>query len=252
MDSYESPSKKRRTSPIGDKVEQSPNSLAACKICRQKITKGETRIGKEVWYAPMNCYNHAYYHKNCFDQSHQTLKLPSGKSVEDDLAKQHKKQVEDDVLVAQRSDLSQALCRLRSAFASRLERPHYTIFHDTVLRQLVLQMPKNKYELMDINGIKEGKYQSFGEPILQVIRHFRLKYARQQQKESQRSTVAATSTPLSTAAAAASTPSKTPAIDGDEDESDDVVETETLSAEEIVRRKFEHAKANNYMITVDF
>lgn len=152
--------------PLGDKVELSPNSWAKCQVCKSKILEGEPRIGKEVYYAPRNYFQYRYYHQACFEKSPETLRLASGKSPSEELARKVQEKAQKHETIRQRDDLREALRALRSLFARRLDTAHFCIFHDTVLDQLVLSLPRNKEELMHVYGIKEQKYESFGEPIL--------------------------------------------------------------------------------------
>jgi superfamily II DNA helicase RecQ len=236
------PSPPRKTSPVGDKVEHSPNSLAKCQVCHQKILQTQLRVGKEVFNDRYQRYYHQYHHQACFERLHQPLQLFSGRSVQDELAFEHKRRVEHQRLVQERTDLMEALHRLRAEFSKRLGRPAFMIFEDAVLRELVIHMPKDKEEILAINGIKTQRYKCFGEPILQVIRHFCAEYGRRSSTQD----VKASST---------SHRRTINLVDSEEDDEDGdeevIIEGETLSCEEIVRRKFEHAAANNYLITVD-
>ncbi|GKY91933.1 hypothetical protein MPSEU_000164900 [Mayamaea pseudoterrestris] len=246
------PPRKTIDQPTGDKVGYSPNSLAKCQSCLRKILQQEPRVGKQVYYAPRKAYYHQYYHQACFereqvDQVNLSLQLTSGKSLTDELDEQRQMQAHERAILRRRCDLKQALKELRSLFARRLQRAHFLIFNDTVLHQLMLRMPRNKEELMSVNGFKEKRYLSFGEPVLQVIEQFRVKYeagdaSREDGKLLPRDRLGSV--------AVGRTRNDVIVVDDSEDD-EDVVVGETLSCEEIVNRKFAHAAANNYLITVD-
>jgi len=47
--------------------------------------------------------------------------------------------------------------------------PAYTVFKDKTLRDMVVQMPKNKAEMMTINGVGEVSFAKYGKDFLKVI-----------------------------------------------------------------------------------
>jgi ATP-dependent DNA helicase RecQ len=57
----------------------------------------------------------------------------------------------------------------RSELANELEVPAYIIFSDKTLKHLADDMPTNKAEMLEVNGIGEKKFAQFGEAFLAVI-----------------------------------------------------------------------------------
>ena len=242
-------------------MELSPNSLAKCQTCRCKIVEHEPRIGKEIYFARYKAYCFQYYHQACFNQT----SLPFSSSAMPSHSELVHQPAQAQAMLRQRSELRVALKELRASFAKRLNRSHFLIFDDSVLNQLVLRLPSNKQELLQVNGFKEKRYQCFGEPILQVIRQFRYKFMDRSDKKQ-------ASEPIRNLGASANHAivindsedgeEESRDDDGDSDDaeansSDDdvddseIVVGETLTCEEIVNRKFAHAAANNYLISVD-
>lgn len=135
------------------------------------------------------------------------------------------------------------------------------IFHDSTLDELTLKMPRNKAEMMAISGIGPKRFESFGDPILLVIRQYR----RMQQGGTKKSAAARTTTPSS--ASKARTPGRSRSLTAttttspvaraarfhsvDDGNTEESMIVETLTCDEIVERKFAHAKANGYVIAID-
>ena len=67
-------------------------------------------------------------------------------------------------------DLFEKLRQKRSELASELGVPAYIIFSDKTLKHLANDMPTNKEEMLEVNGIGAKKYTQFGEEFLNVIR----------------------------------------------------------------------------------
>ncbi|WP_297484895.1 DNA helicase RecQ [Sulfurimonas sp.] len=57
----------------------------------------------------------------------------------------------------------------RSELASELGVPAYIIFSDKTLKHLADDMPTNKEEMLEVNGVGEKKFAQFGEAFLEVI-----------------------------------------------------------------------------------
>lgn len=65
--------------------------------------------------------------------------------------------------------LFEVLREKRAELAKRQGVPAFVIMNDAVLKQLCVEKPKNRYELLQINGIGEEKARRYGEDILQTI-----------------------------------------------------------------------------------
>ena len=66
-------------------------------------------------------------------------------------------------------ELFERLRAKRSELASELGVPAYIIFSDKTLKHLADDMPTNKEEMLEVNGIGEKKFMQFGEEFLAVI-----------------------------------------------------------------------------------
>lgn len=265
-----------------DKYEVSPNSLAKCVSCNKKIQQGTKRIGTEIWSNRFGYY-YRYYHERCCPASIQNqLKLPGG-SPQQELRRQEELQQKAHHLLIRRHELRESLRRLRLLFARQLGVGDkvFLVFHDKTLDELTIHMPRTQQQALKIFGIGPKRFQNFGEPILEVIRHFLKLYDDQSLRRisamtSSRSRPATATTRVAAAAtkttttprrdrkmpAMVSPPGKAagraslPAvvnIDDDDDDDDDapIVLEETLSCEEIVRRKFAHAATHGYVIALE-
>jgi ATP-dependent DNA helicase RecQ len=65
--------------------------------------------------------------------------------------------------------LFEKLRRLRLDISKKLGVPPYVIFHDKTLTEMVVFRPKNREELLQINGVGEQKAQRFGDDFLAAI-----------------------------------------------------------------------------------
>jgi superfamily II DNA helicase RecQ len=225
----------------GDKYELSPTGRAKCKKCRKVINKGDTRVGKEVYQEYYSNYSHHYYHDQCYPAAlKEQLKLKAD-TPEDELARAVKEQrKEDSVVHGERRELYEALRNLRRGFAKALscEDRLYMVFTNKTLEEMTMKMPKNQREMIDnVYGMGPKKYESFGEAFLQVIQHYARKYAR----ASSSSSTSTSRPPVALFAAADTTTAQL----------DDVVPLEeSLSCDEIIQSRFEHAAANGYVISL--
>jgi len=214
-----------------DKIELSPTGRAKCRACRRKILQGTQRVGREVFHPRHHAYYCEYYHAQCVP-ANTHLRL-GGRSPADELARQHKEEVQRHVKIRERAALRESLRQLRLQFARRLKVPAFIVFHDTTLDDLTVRLPANHSEFLEVHGLGPKKWQSFGTPILQVVNHYRALYA-----NSRTTTRAATPQRQRRSAAAAPTAAS---LGTDEDDDEVVVAMEALSCEDIVNQKFEHA-----------
>jgi superfamily II DNA helicase RecQ len=231
------PAKRGRQHQEGDKYELSPTGRAKCRTCNQLIHKDEKRVGKEVWDEKYSNYIHHYYHDQCFPTAlKEQLKLKAA-TPEDELARAVKEQCKQHFVVhGERLELFEALRTLRRGFGQVLGCKHYMIFHDKTLEEMTMKMPRNQRDMIDnVYGVGLKKYESFGEAFLQVIQHYARKYARAPSSSS-----TSTSRPPVALFAAGTTTAQL----------DDVIPLESLSCTEIIQRKFEHAAANGYVISL--
>ncbi len=66
-------------------------------------------------------------------------------------------------------ELFEKLRQKRSELANELSVPAYIIFSDKTLKHLADDMPTNKEEMLEVNGVGEKKFAQFGEAFLEVI-----------------------------------------------------------------------------------
>mmetsp|Transcript_21857 Transcript_21857/g.36098 ORF Transcript_21857/g.36098 Transcript_21857/m.36098 type:complete len:334 (-) Transcript_21857:373-1374(-) len=225
-----------------DKLEMSPNNRATCRQCDQKIAKDTLRVGLMVFGDPNKVTNLHYYHDQCYpNKTH--LRLPGGCSAIDHLAKVGKDKVTQENLLLERQDLWQLLQSLRTAFARRLEVAAFMVFPNKTINEICIKLPTSKAQLFECHGIAEKKWQNFGDSILMIVGIW----------QSQRSGAAAARSRTSTSTLAmpgvVSSPQDMAAADTNNEEAVQV--GETLSCEEIVKHKFDHATKNGYMISID-
>ncbi len=72
----------------------------------------------------------------------------------------------------QNKDLWEALKAKRKQLAQELGVPPFHIFHDATLKEMIQIMPKNKEDLLSINGVGAMKLEKFGKDFLTVIAEF--------------------------------------------------------------------------------
>ena len=66
-------------------------------------------------------------------------------------------------------ELYESLRTYRYKKAKDLNVQPYVIFSNEVLEQLILKKPKNKLEFIQIKGLSENKYNSFGKDIISIL-----------------------------------------------------------------------------------
>mmetsp|Transcript_14900 Transcript_14900/g.41177 ORF Transcript_14900/g.41177 Transcript_14900/m.41177 type:complete len:259 (-) Transcript_14900:307-1083(-) len=246
-----SSSRPAKAGPGKDKAEISPNSMAKCKGCGKKIEKGVKRIVRSRWCDRRDQYEWWYYHGHCVDESVK-LNLPGGRSVDDALALQHKQQVQDQVMFQQRNVLFQTLRKLRMEYARRLDVPPFMVMHDSVLQEICVALPQTKEQLCQVKGIGPKKYQSFGTPMLRIVKwyvrnHLGVASATEAPQTPPRRTNHPSSTVVTPPDAA--TNSSHP---NEEEVDDGFLEFDhSLSVVELVRHKFQDAEENGYMIELN-
>jgi superfamily II DNA helicase RecQ len=221
---YDAPQPERSSEDVGGlvkKVEFSPNSMAKCKSCQKKIEKKSERIGIPEWYARYQKHSYHYYHLQCCPD-HIRNTIPN---IRQKLKQQKQKQNEKSQIVRKRYELVVSLKELRLTFAKRLHIPAYCIFNDEVLNEIVAVLPGTKNQLLNISGIGPAKLQNFGTPILSIIRQYKNNHSKQRQGQR-----------------------KTDSDSNNDD--DDIAIGQTLTCEQLVQQKFDHAAANGYVIAL--
>lgn len=237
------------------KVEYSPNALAKCHVCRKKIRKEHKRYGIPEHSERYNKEIYRYYHYNCCPAQFKAM-VPNAVA---DLQHQKDQAAARQVILEKRKSLVQKLQDLRTAFANRLQVSPFIVFSNHTLEEIVYHMPTSSPELLDVHGIGAVKLKSFGDPILHVVQQYERTLMGGASSKRRKPTVAATINsvrqrrikqdriPKSTTSAMAAVI----VIDVSDDEDNEINMGETLTCEELVNQKFQHAAANGYVISVD-
>lgn len=74
--------------------------------------------------------------------------------------------------VAPETDLFDLLRQRRKEIAMREGVPPYVIFHDSTLREMTSQQPRNQEQMLEISGVGENKWKKYGLQFLEVIRGY--------------------------------------------------------------------------------
>lgn len=69
-----------------------------------------------------------------------------------------------------RDDLFEALRKLRKELAQEGGLPPYMIFSDKTLHDMCHLLPREKDDMLMVNGVGQNKFERFGEPFMQIIR----------------------------------------------------------------------------------
>ncbi|CAB9528464.1 expressed unknown protein [Seminavis robusta] len=184
-----------------DVYEASPNRLATCRKCIQKIQRGVLRVGIQEYYHPREDWSIKYYHKTCLpDALLGDLYLESSAgaskwaspfsspavSAETKLnleleSRRSREEAKRRLVFDTRGDLREELRQLRLGFAKRLGRGDavYLVFDNKTLDDLVLQLPTTTSQLLKCKGMGGARCRQFGPAILQVI----LQYKKREQDE---------------------------------------------------------------------
>ena len=224
------------------KVEYSPNALAKCTACRKKIRKDQKRFGIPENSERYNKEIYRYYHYKCCPADLKA-QVPS---ASEDLKRQKEEAQERERVIAQRQDLADHLRTLRTTFANRLNVAAFLVFSNATLDEIVYQMPTTSNALLQVRGIRPGKLQSFGDPILRLIQQY------QYQQQSQNSQEVTDRKPKAKLRRLKCRRIKVSSVVTMEDsEGEEIEGCETLTCEELVNQKFAHAAKNGYLISID-
>jgi len=67
------------------------------------------------------------------------------------------------------TELFEQLRTLRASLAAELKVPAYIIFSDKVLKNIAAAKPHDKESMLEVSGVREKKFEQFGEAFLEVI-----------------------------------------------------------------------------------
>jgi ATP-dependent DNA helicase RecQ len=70
------------------------------------------------------------------------------------------------------ADIFERLRELRREIAQTSNIPPYIVFSDKTLKELSIALPKNRYEMLDVHGIGEIKFERYGSEFLELIEEF--------------------------------------------------------------------------------
>lgn len=227
---------------LEDKIEYSPNALARCCHCRGKIKKGEQRYGITEFSERYNKEIYRYFHQRCCPSALKA-RVPF---AEDALNRQRKEERSRARLLRERDALYQNLKTLRQIFARRLGYSPFIVLQDSTLEDLVVKMPTSKPALLNVHGIGTKKCQSFGDPIIRLIFQYKRQVA-----SVERETVRSSKSRTVTNKKSGSSKADAVALESDNEDDDCLEVGETLTCEQLVNQKFQHAAANGYVISVD-
>lgn len=73
---------------------------------------------------------------------------------------------------AYQNQIFEALRELRLELAQKQNLPPYMIFHDSTLKDMVLQMPRTLTEMRRVSGVGERKLEKYGDDFLKVIQNY--------------------------------------------------------------------------------
>lgn len=246
---------------LSPKIEYSPNAMAKCTTCHKKIAKQQERFGIPSFEARYNKEIYRYYHFKCCPASlSQLVPNPQQQLKQQKLESSWRKHI-----VQQRTQLLQELQNLRQVFSIRLQVAPFLVLSDTVLESIVYAMPMNDKELLQVHGIGPAKLQNFGDVILCLVRQHRILSRLHQDADAvvknERKPAASTRQQRQRNRAVGSSPTTSVVaigVHGDDDNDtssidvgEDMVVGKTLTCEELVHQKFEHAAKNGYVISVD-
>ncbi|MBA7516961.1 ATP-dependent DNA helicase RecQ [subsurface metagenome] len=77
------------------------------------------------------------------------------------------------VLNAVEQKLYKGLRSFRFKASEKENIPAYMVFRDTELKNIAIQQPKTKEELLNIKGIAIKKYEKYGKEVLKIVDKFR-------------------------------------------------------------------------------
>ncbi|CAB9513122.1 ATP-dependent DNA helicase [Seminavis robusta] len=237
--------------PLRPKIEYSPNAMAKCTKCRKKIQKQQKRFGIPEESERYNKEIYRYYHANCCPKNLQKL-VPN---AAEELKRQKTNAQYKQHVVQQRHDLLDQLKHMRLLIANRLEVPTFMVLSNATLDEIVFHMPTNAKTLRSIKGIGPTKLRNFGDPIFTLVQQYQYQQQQQQPQSTPRVKPERKLKPTrKKSVAKSSSVAKSPAtaiVIEDSDDDDEIAVGTTLTCEQLVNQKFEHAAANGYVISVD-
>jgi hypothetical protein len=124
----------------------------------------------------------------------------------------------------------------------------FLVFNTKTMEDLVVKMPTTQDALLNVHGIGPKKYQNFGDPIITLIKQYKRQVAEldKRKKQDRRSRSSANNNSEVVVIA-----SDTEEEEKEDNNDGECVVGETMTCEELVNRKFEHAAANGYVISID-
>lgn len=69
-------------------------------------------------------------------------------------------------------ELFDILRELRYKIAEQKNLPPYIIFHDSTLKEMAVYFPQNKEEFLEIKGVGQKKYESYGEDFINLVKDY--------------------------------------------------------------------------------
>ncbi|HIP37382.1 MAG TPA: DNA helicase RecQ [Crocinitomix sp.] len=105
-------------------------------------------------------------------RSETDIKLTRPLTKEEIKAKEKSVKKKSKKILSPNQQLFEKLKELRRDLAKQKGLPAYIIFHDSSLKEMASEMPKNAEEMMQISGVGEAKFRKFGHLFLDEINTF--------------------------------------------------------------------------------
>lgn len=104
--------------------------------------------------------------KILFDGEKVTIK----RKIEKKMPKEEKNNTSEEYNI----ELFEALRKHRMELSKKYKVPPFIIFADTTLKQMAAKFPKTKEEMLEISGVGEKKFASYGEGFIEVIKPYKI------------------------------------------------------------------------------
>lgn len=149
-----------RASPLEVKSEASPNGLARCRSCGNRIEEKDLRVGIPHNHESLGWIYHYFHREGCCPRVY----LPYLRPI--------KEIKEEKEVLSRRSKLMEKLRQCRS----RLSRIHnvqpYIILDNATIQAIALSMPKSREQLRRVYGMKQKRISWFGDEILSIVEDY--------------------------------------------------------------------------------
>ena len=94
---------------------------------------------------------------------------PGGQTRGDRKLREARRKAVEEALSERDHDLLVKLKALRSDIARQIAKPAYIVFSDATLMDMAKKRPHSRYDMLNVSGVGEVKFEKFGEPFLELI-----------------------------------------------------------------------------------